>query len=210
MDAVKRKEQEGARATRPIMNSNLPLLRRKRSVSSIALFLALLAIALVCLYEWEARRLSDGFHSLISGWFREAGRKIPPVQPAEPTHAIALSKTDEELLEWAAVEERVLATKVVEYCGKTGILPGEIALIRPSAGFARSSYPFEREISIDPWGTPYRLAPDAASGKFLMISGGPTKTTNLDASITKSLFASMKGQVFQDGGRVVLVGDCEF
>jgi len=192
------------------MNSNLPLSARKRSVSSITLFLGLLAVALVCLYEWEARRLSHGFDSLISSWFREAGRKIPPVQPAKPTHAIALTRADEELLGWAATEERILATKVVEYCGKAGILPGEIALIRPSAGFVRSGYPFEREISIDPWGTPYRLAPDAASGKFLIISGGPTRTTNLDASITKSLFDSTKGQVFQDGGRVILVGGCEF
>jgi hypothetical protein len=191
------------------MNFNLPLSKRKRYLSLTTLFLVL-AVALVCVYEWEARRLSHGFDSLISGWFGEAGRKIPPVRASKPTHATALIRTDEELLGWAATEERILAAKVVEYCGKSGILPGEIALIRPSAGFVRSSYPFEREISIDPWGTPYRLATDTTSGKFLIISGGPTKTTNLDASITQSLFDSMKGQVFQDDGRVILVGGCQF
>jgi hypothetical protein len=153
-----------------------------------------------------SRRVAGSLDSAISGWFAAFGRRVKsaPGPPAHPEQR--WSERDYELAGLAALEENAIAVQVYAYYLQVGTLPLDIAQVKPPDGSWRTAYPLEREITVDPWGTPYALH-RGPEGRFFIISGGPSKNIEINSNVEMVLESVAIGGNHRIGNMIVYAGD---
>jgi hypothetical protein len=172
----------------------------KKLVLGIFASIGLCALV-IGLLSWYASRAARSFGSELN----RAANQFVTVGPGLRA-SIGQNGESRDLIETAAHEEVIIAVQVTAYRVRNGTLPSDIAQVNLKDSSWNTAWPFNREITVDPWCNPYLLR--AGQGeKFFIVSGGLSKKIDIapadEAALEKLAVGStdlVRGMIIHAGG----------
>jgi hypothetical protein len=162
----------------------------------------LLTVGLMVLgFAFYVAKLDHDFGVSVNGEinrrFVAAGAQVK-VLDAGKALGPAVGERDRALLGQAAVSEYLMSFRIAGYYTEHGAVPASIEEVD---SHNRGRQPSPR----DPWGNPFRLDSEN-TGRFLIISGGPSGTSILTAEERDILRSEPVGRAYQLRGKIVFNG----
>ena len=173
----------------------------------LGLAVIVLLLCLSALYFVKLRRdaIRD-IHGAVRNAFASIGVELPLLSSPSSTPISKPTPQDYPLMGQAALAEKVIAARVVNYYVQHGSLPQNIEEAESGNQVHAPGAAAAAPTSADPWGRPYVLL-KGSKGRFFILSGGPSNDTGLTPDEQKTLAAQPVGRVYWLGGKIVFIGD---